>query len=185
MQNVPEKLHCLGCISKQTMRSVVKKTRLNSLKNDFLMKASLPPKEESWAFYGSFSFHFLSFNGVFLTLKCRTLVLKHLHGNQVAAICLKWISATKVSKYGKSEYSRALNASYTFKPLMIFWYILINNYSLKPRLIVRSLQNFQTWQFTSLSFRKQQRNGLNGTANSLKPEKKSGALLFSVDSPSL
>ena len=28
----------------------------------------------------------------------------------------------------------------------------------------RSLQNFQTWQFTSLSFRKQQRNGLNGTA---------------------
>ena len=27
----------------------------------------------------------------------------------------------------------------------------------------RSLQNFQTWQFTSLSFRKQQRNGLNGT----------------------
>ena len=31
----------------------------------------------------------------------------------------------------------------------------------------RSLQNFQTWQFTSLSFRKQQRNGLNGTAKSL------------------
>ena len=28
----------------------------------------------------------------------------------------------------------------------------------------RSLQNFQTWQFTSLSFHKQQRNGLNGTA---------------------
>ena len=52
----------------------------------------------------------------------------------------------------------------------------------------RSSQNFQTWQFTSLSFRKQQRNGLNGTLKvwtvSL-PEKKSGALLFSVDSPSL
>ena len=31
----------------------------------------------------------------------------------------------------------------------------------------RSLQKFQTWQFTSLSFRKQQRNGLNGTAKSL------------------
>ena len=51
-----------------------------------------------------------------------TLILKHLHGNRVAAICLKWISATKVSKYGKSEYSRALNASYTFQPLMSFWY---------------------------------------------------------------
>ena len=32
----------------------------------------------------------------------------------------KWISVTKVSKYGKSEYSRALNASYTFQPLMGF-----------------------------------------------------------------
>ena len=31
----------------------------------------------------------------------------------------------------------------------------------------RSLQNFQTRQFTSLSFRKQQRNGLNETAKSL------------------
>ena len=31
----------------------------------------------------------------------------------------------------------------------------------------RSLQKFQTWQCTSLSFRKQQRNGLNGTAKSL------------------
>ena len=64
----------------------------------------------------------MSFNCVFLTLKCRTLILKHLHGDRVAAICLKWISATKVSKYGKSEYSRALNASYTFQPLMSFWY---------------------------------------------------------------
>ena len=31
----------------------------------------------------------------------------------------------------------------------------------------RCLQNFQTWQFTSLSLRKQQRNGLNGTVKSL------------------
>ena len=36
--------------------------------------------------------------------------------------CWKWISVTKVSKYGKSEYLRALNASYTFQPLMSFWY---------------------------------------------------------------
>ena len=32
---------------------------------------------------------FLSFNCVFLTLKCRTLVLKHLHGDRAAAILLK------------------------------------------------------------------------------------------------
>ena len=31
----------------------------------------------------------------------------------------------------------------------------------------RSLQNFQTWQFTSLSLRKQQHNDLNGTAKSV------------------
>ena len=39
---IQQKLHCLGCISKQTMRSVVKKTRLNSLKDDFLMKSFGP-----------------------------------------------------------------------------------------------------------------------------------------------
>ena len=33
--------------------------------------------------------------------------------------CWKWISVTKVSKYGKSEYSRALNASYTFQSLWV------------------------------------------------------------------
>ena len=43
-------------------------------------KASLPPQKEIWAFFRTFSFHFLSFNGVFLSLKCRTLALKHLHG---------------------------------------------------------------------------------------------------------
>ena len=31
----------------------------------------------------------LSFNGVFLSLKCRALVLKHLHGDRAAAIVLK------------------------------------------------------------------------------------------------
>ena len=36
---IQQKLHCLVCISKQTMRTVVKKTRLNSLKDDFLMKS--------------------------------------------------------------------------------------------------------------------------------------------------
>ena len=36
---IQQKLHYLGCISKQTMRSVEKKTRLNSSKNDFLIKS--------------------------------------------------------------------------------------------------------------------------------------------------
>ena len=83
-------------------------------------KAFLPPNKESWAFFWTFSFHFLSFNGAFLTLKCRTLVLKHLHGDRAAAICWKWISVIKVSKCGKIEYSRALDVSYTFQPLMSF-----------------------------------------------------------------
>ena len=52
-------------------------------------KSSLPPQRESWAFFWTFSFHLLSFNGVFLTLKSRTLVLKHLHGDRAAAILLK------------------------------------------------------------------------------------------------
>ena len=36
--------------------------------------------------------------------------------------CWKWTSVTKISKYGQNEYSRALNASYTFQPLMGFWW---------------------------------------------------------------
>ena len=46
---IQQKLRCLGYVSKQTMRSAVKKTRLNSSKDDFLMnrKASLPPQKES------------------------------------------------------------------------------------------------------------------------------------------
>ena len=36
---IQQKLRCLGCISKQTKGSAVKKTRLNSSKDDFLMKS--------------------------------------------------------------------------------------------------------------------------------------------------
>ena len=115
---IQQKLHCLGCISKQTMCSVVKKTRLNSgryksrtglirtggpswsgptfvpacwipRRTISWWKASLPPQKESWAFFWTFSLRFLSFNGVFLTLKCRTLVLKHLHGDRAAPSLLK------------------------------------------------------------------------------------------------
>ena len=48
------------------------------------------------------SFYFLSFNGVFLTLKCRTLALIPPHGDGAAAILLK-MDITKVYKYGKSR----------------------------------------------------------------------------------
>ena len=115
---IQQKLHCLGCISKQTMGSAVKRQGWIPRRTISWWKASLSPQKESWAFFWTFSFHFLSFNGVFLTLKCRTLVLKHLHGDRSAAILL--ISVTKISKYGQNEYSQALNASYTFQPLMGF-----------------------------------------------------------------
>ena len=46
-------------------------------------------------------------------------------------------------------------------------YDLIDTDQITRKFKNRSLQNFQTWQFISLSFRKQQRNGFNGTAKSL------------------
>ena len=46
-------------------------------------------------------------------------------------------------------------------------YDLIDTDQITRKFKNRSLQNFQTWQFISLSFRKQQRNGLNRTAKSL------------------
>ena len=118
---IQQKLHYLGAFKNRPCAPSRRKHGWIPRRTISWWKASLPPQKESWAFFWTFSLDFLSFNGVFLTLKCRTLVLKHLHGDRVAAICLKWISATKVSKYGKSEYSRALNASYTFQPLTGFW----------------------------------------------------------------
>ena len=52
-------------------------------------------------------------------------MLKHLRGDRAAAISLKMDIVTKVFKYGQNEYSRALNASYTFQPLISFWYTQI------------------------------------------------------------
>ena len=83
---IQQNLRWLGCISKQTMGSAVKKTRLNPRRTISWWKASLSPQKESWEFFWTFSFHFLSFNGAFLTLKCRTLVLKHLHGDRSPAM---------------------------------------------------------------------------------------------------
>ena len=49
------------------------------------------------------------------------------HGDRAATILLKWISFIKFSKYGQSEYSRALNASYTFQPLVNFWILIYSS----------------------------------------------------------
>ena len=46
--------HCLGCISKQTMHSVVKKTRLNSLKDDFFLSSTKRKLSILWIFLSSF-----------------------------------------------------------------------------------------------------------------------------------
>ena len=76
-------------------------------------KAPLPPQKENWAFFWTFNFHFLAFNGVFLTLRCRTLVLKPLHGYRTAALLL--------------------NNGY---PLLRFPNMVNNNYSPKWRWLV-------------------------------------------------
>ena len=111
MQNVPEKLQCLGCISKQTMHSVVKKTRLNSLKDDFFLSFLHKKKAE-------YSLDLSLFIFCLLTVYFKPWIAELLSQNICMMIaqkpfCWKWISVTKVSKYGTSEYSRALNASYT------------------------------------------------------------------------
>ena len=82
MQNVPENsakssLTWLHFKTDHGLRR--EENKVEFLEGRFLdeKKASLSPQKESWAFFWTFSFHFLSFNGVFLSLKCRTLVLKH------------------------------------------------------------------------------------------------------------
>ena len=58
---IQQKLHCLSCISKQTMRSVVKKTRLNSSKDDFLMKSFPSSTKRKLSIFLNFLFPFFVF----------------------------------------------------------------------------------------------------------------------------
>ena len=58
---IQQKLHCLGCISKQTMRSVVKKTRLNSSKDDFLVKSFPSSTKRKLSILFNFLFPFFVF----------------------------------------------------------------------------------------------------------------------------
>ena len=44
--------------------------------------------------------------------------------------CWKWISFTEISKYDQNECSQALNASYTFQPLMGFWPYLMSFFTI-------------------------------------------------------
>ena len=44
---IEQKLRCLGCISKQTMRSTVKRTRLNSSKDHFYENLPFLHKEKT------------------------------------------------------------------------------------------------------------------------------------------
>ena len=86
-------------------------------------KASLSPQKEIWAFFWTFSFHFLSFNGVFLTLKCRTLVLKHLHGDRAAAILLKIYPSLRFPNMVKvnihEHWTRVTRFNPSFNPLWV------------------------------------------------------------------
>ena len=86
---IQQKFRCLGCISKQTIRSAVKKTSLNSSKDDFLMKSfpSYTKRKLSIPLNFLFPFFFcLLTNGVFFTLTCRTLVIAR------QPFCWKWVS---------------------------------------------------------------------------------------------
>ena len=97
VQNVPEnsaKTSLPWLHFKTAMGSTEKKTRLNSSKDDFLMKSkSLPPfsTKRKLSILLNFLFQFFYLNGVVFTLKCRTLILKPLDGNRAAAILLKML----------------------------------------------------------------------------------------------
>ena len=58
---IQQKLHCLGCISKQTMRSVGNKIRLNSWEDDFLMKSFPSSTKRKLSILLNFLFPFFLF----------------------------------------------------------------------------------------------------------------------------
>ena len=58
---IQQKLRCVGCISKQTMRSAVKKTRFNSSKDNFLMKSFPSSTKRKLSILLNFLFPFFVF----------------------------------------------------------------------------------------------------------------------------
>ena len=72
-----KKRSCLGWISKHDiLRSAVKKTSFKSSKDDFVTKIFPHSTKRKQSIHLNFPFPCVSFNGLFLTLKCETLVLK-------------------------------------------------------------------------------------------------------------
>ena len=69
----------------------------------------------------NFLFPFFVFEQCIFNLEMQDSGLKTTTWRSQQPFCWIFISFTKVSKYGKSEYSWALNTSYTFQPLMSFW----------------------------------------------------------------
>ena len=80
---IQQKRHCLGCFSKQTMRFVVKKTRLNSSKDDFSMKSFPSSTKRKLSILLNFLFPFLTRgyakrrNGFLLGLRYANVSLAH------------------------------------------------------------------------------------------------------------
>ena len=132
---IQQKLRWLGCISKQTMGSAVKKTRLNSSKDDFLMKSFPFSTKKKLSILLNFLFPFFVFYRCIFNLEMQNSCLKtSAWWSRSSHFVENGYPSLKISKYGQNEYSRALNASYTFQPLMSFWY-QVTKYSIElPRL---------------------------------------------------
>ena len=72
-----QKPRCLGWFkTSQALLSAVHKTRLNSSKDNFIVKSFRLPTKRKLSILSNFLFLFVSFIGVFSILKCKTLVLK-------------------------------------------------------------------------------------------------------------
>ena len=90
-------LHCPDGIEKQAQCSALKKTRLNSWKDNFAKKSFNLSKKRKKSVLLNFLFPFVSLIGVFSTLKCTLWSSKPLHAQRSKAILLQWIFFTKVS----------------------------------------------------------------------------------------
>ena len=73
---IQQKLRCVGCISKQTMRSAVKKTRFNSSKDNFLMKSFPSSTKRKLSILLNFLFPFFVFEWCIFNLEMQNSCLK-------------------------------------------------------------------------------------------------------------
>ena len=73
---IQQKLHCVGCISKQTMSSVVRKTRLNSSKDNFSMESFSSSPKRKLSILLNFLFPFFVFQRCIFNLEMQNSCLK-------------------------------------------------------------------------------------------------------------